>query len=266
MTMLRILLVDNHDSFVHNVRHALAAPGVGAGRGSGPGRAVEVRVVRPGEVEGAGLVAWEPHGVVISPGPRGPADASLARAAIVRFAGRVPVLGICLGHQCLADAGGLVVRRTDHPMHGRTTPVHHDGRGIFAGLPDPFPAARYHSLVVDAVIPSDRRIGRWQVSAWTADGLIMGLRRPALSAADEAGPAVGDDAGGGAAIDGIQFHPESFLTPDGPRLLACWLERVRSRLAVAVGGPEPEPLVPTSARTPGTSHGEVGPHQVHVAR
>ena len=125
---------------------------------------------------------------------------------IQRFRGRIPILGVCLGHQTIGDCHGMTVRRSGAPMHGKTSPIHHDGRGIFEGLPNPFDATRYHSLIVDrAALSPD-----FEVSAWTEDGTIMGLRWR--------GPP------GSAPMDGVQFHPESFLTLEGPRLLASFLE------------------------------------------
>jgi anthranilate synthase/aminodeoxychorismate synthase-like glutamine amidotransferase len=123
----------------------------------------------------------------------------------MHFKGRIPALGVCLGHQAIGDCHGMTVRRNDIPVHGKTSPVHHDGRGVFAGLPNPFEATRYHSLVVDpATVHPD-----FEVSARTDRGEIMGLRWKA--------PA------GAAPLEGVQFHPESFLTAEGPRLLANFL-------------------------------------------
>jgi anthranilate synthase/aminodeoxychorismate synthase-like glutamine amidotransferase len=128
----------------------------------------------------------------------------VSAAIIDRLQGRIPILGVCLGHQTIGDLHGMVVRRNEIPVHGKTSMVHHDSQGVFAGLSDPFQATRYHSLVVDRnTVPSGCK-----VSAWLEDGMVMGLRR------------IGD----GPPVEGVQFHPESFLTTEGPRLLANFLE------------------------------------------
>ena len=146
-----------------------------------------------------------PTHLLLSPGPCTPHESGVCPAMVAAFQGRVPILGVCLGHQTIGDVHGMLVRRADHPMHGKTSPIHHDGRGIFAGLSNPFVATRYHSLIVDRdTVPTS-----FEVSAWTADGVVMGLRWKAPS--------------GAAPMDGVQFHPESFLTVEGPRLLANFL-------------------------------------------
>jgi anthranilate synthase/aminodeoxychorismate synthase-like glutamine amidotransferase len=192
---VRILVIDNYDSFTYNLVQYL--DGLGA----------EVSVARNDTASPAELARLAPEGVVVSPGPGEPRDAGSSLAAVRDFAERwVPVLGVCLGHQALAVAFGGRVRRARRPMHGRTSPILHDGQGVFRGLPSPFDATRYHSLVVDeATLPA-----ALQVSARTPDREIMGLRHRDLPA------------------EGVQFHPESILTAPGRDLLANFLDRCRA--------------------------------------
>ncbi|CAN5713154.1 aminodeoxychorismate/anthranilate synthase component II [soil metagenome] len=183
----RILLVDNYDSFVYNLAQSLGALGAEP-------------VVMRNDCSVEELEACAPHAVVISPGPGSPSDAGVSVDAIKAFAGRVPVLGVCLGHQCIGAAFGADVRRAAvGPVHGKTSAVSHDGIGVFAGLPSPFVATRYHSLAVEHA-PVDLRI-----TARSEDGTVMGLRHADL------------------AVEGVQFHPESVLTDEGDRLLANFL-------------------------------------------
>lgn len=218
---LLILLIDNYDSFTWNLVQRLGEldPSLELGR--------DLVVVRndkitPDEAErldgGRG-----PSRIIISPGPCTPSEAGVSSAIIERFAGRVPILGVCLGHQCIGALHGMTVARHAVPMHGKTSPISHDGRGVFAGLSSPFTATRYHSLVVlantvPAAVPGQ---DGWAVSAWTdeADGdgkrrVVMGLRR--VWADPSKSP-----------LEGVQFHPESFLTEEGPRLLRNFLKGVR---------------------------------------
>ncbi len=188
-----LLLIDNYDSFTWNLvqRFGEIDPDL------------EIRVVRNDAIDPEEAEAMNLTHLVVSPGPCTPREAGVSAAMIDRFRGRIPVLGVCLGHQTIGDLHGMTVRRHDVPVHGKTSMVHHDGRGVFRGVPNPFQATRYHSLVVDRdTIPEG-----WEVSAWLEDGMIMGLRstRP------------------GPTIEGVQFHPESFLTIEGPRLLANFL-------------------------------------------
>lgn len=182
------LLIDNYDSFTHNLRHALAAQGV------------EVVVARNDALSTADALALKPRGIVLSPGPCGPQQAGICMD-LVRRAGAIPVLGVCLGHQAIAAALGGVVERAPRPMHGRSSPVFHDGEGLFADLPSPFAAARYHSLIVSrSALPADLR-----VTATTADGLVMGLahrERP---------------------LYGVQFHPESIACEHGAALIGAFV-------------------------------------------
>lgn len=185
---MRVTVVDNFDSFTYNLVQALL--GLGA----------KVQVYRNNAISPETLVAGAPDRILISPGPGGPPEAGISSAVISLAAGRIPLLGVCLGHQCLATTLGGRVKRVE-PVHGKTSAVVHRGADLFFDLPSPFAAARYHSLAVDPeTLPEEL-----MVTAWTADGVIMGLRHRELPLA------------------GVQFHPESFLTPEGPRLLARFL-------------------------------------------
>jgi anthranilate synthase/aminodeoxychorismate synthase-like glutamine amidotransferase len=147
------------------------------------------------------VAALRPDGIVISPGPCTPREAGISVPVIQRFAGRIPLLGVCLGHQAIGAAFGGAIVRAPRVMHGKTSPIRHDGRGVFAGLPDGFAATRYHSLVIDpGTLPAVL-----ERSAWTSEGEIMGVRHRTL------------------AVEGVQFHPESILTVEGKRLLANFL-------------------------------------------
>jgi anthranilate synthase/aminodeoxychorismate synthase-like glutamine amidotransferase len=185
----RVLVIDNYDSFVYNLVQYLGELGA------------EPVVVRHDERPLDDVVALAPDAVLVSPGPGRPEDAGLSNDVIRRFAGEVPVLGVCLGHQCLGQVYGGEVVRAPSIMHGKTSLIHHAGTGVFAGLPDPFEATRYHSLVVEpSSVPPEL-----EVTAWTDDGVVMGLRHRTLG------------------VEGVQFHPESILTTSGHDLLANFL-------------------------------------------
>jgi anthranilate synthase/aminodeoxychorismate synthase-like glutamine amidotransferase len=188
-----LLLIDNYDSFTWNLvqRFGEIDP------------SLDIRVVRNDAITPDEAEAMQPSRLVISPGPCTPKEAGVSAAMIERFRGRIPILGVCLGHQTIGDLHGMTVRRHDHPVHGKTSLVHHDGRGVFAGLSNPFQATRYHSLIVDRDTVTDG----WEVSAWLEDGTIMGLR----------------STGDAVPVEGVQFHPESFLTLEGPQLLRNFL-------------------------------------------
>jgi anthranilate synthase component II len=193
----RVLVVDNYDSFVYNLVQYLGELGA------------EPLVHRHDELSLAEIEALEPDAVLISPGPGRPEDAGLSNEVIRRFAGRRPVLGVCLGHQCLGQVYGAEVVRAAEIMHGKTSLIHHTGVGVFAGLPSPFEATRYHSLVVDrGSVPAEL-----EITAWTDDGTVMGLRHRHHEIP----------------VEGVQFHPESILTAPGHDLL-------RNFLAPAIAG------------------------------
>ena len=184
-----LLMIDNYDSFTYNLVQYLGELGA------------DVRVVRNDEVSVADIEKLDPERIVISPGPCSPTEAGVSLAAIAHFAGRKPILGVCLGHQAIGHAFGGKVIHAKTLMHGKTSPIEHSGAGVFAGLPNPFIATRYHSLAVER----DSLPDCLEVTAWTADGEIMGLRHRSV------------------AIEGVQFHPESILTEHGHAMLRNFL-------------------------------------------
>lgn len=185
---MKLLLIDNFDSFTYNLAQAFGALGAEP-------------IVMRSDRSLDDLVVSEPDGVVISPGPGTPSDAGVSVDAIKYFAGKVPVLGVCLGHQCIGAAyGGAIERASVGPVHGKTSQVTHENQGVFKDLPSPFTATRYHSLSIEEDIPDVL-----EVTARSEDGIIMGLRHKELS------------------IEGVQFHPESVLTIEGPKLLKNFL-------------------------------------------
>jgi anthranilate synthase/aminodeoxychorismate synthase-like glutamine amidotransferase len=185
----RVLVIDNYDSFVYNLVQELGELGA------------EPVVHRNDAIDIAGIRAASPDAILISPGPGRPEDAGISMAVVTELAGTYPILGVCLGHQVIGQVYGGRVVSAPTLMHGKTSSVHHDGRSLFSGLPDPFVATRYHSLVVDPDTVPDVL----DVTATTPDGVIMGLRHRTL------------------AVEGVQFHPESLLTPSGPALLSNFL-------------------------------------------
>ena len=185
----RVLVVDNYDSFVYNLVQYLGELGA------------EPVVYRNDALTVEEAAALGADAVLISPGPGRPADAGISNAVIERLGHDTPLLGVCLGHQCIGEVFGGRVVRAPAVMHGKTSLVHHTGAGVMAGLPDPFEATRYHSLVVErATLPAVL-----EVTAETADGVVMGLRHRTLP------------------IEGVQFHPESILTSEGRTLLGNFL-------------------------------------------
>ena len=196
-----ILLVDNYDSFTYNLVQRI---------GELDPR-LDLRVYRNDKISVDQALALKPEHVIISPGPCTPDEGGISNDVIKAFAGNTPLLGVCLGHQCIGQAFGMTVARNERLMHGKTSPIHHDGKTVFTGLSNPFIATRYHSLVILKDSFDDQR---FEVSAWTKEGEVMGLRAKA---------GVFGQPGGDAPLEGVQFHPESFLTVEGHRLLANFL-------------------------------------------
>ncbi len=188
--MKHVLVIDNYDSFTYNLVQALACLGA------------EVTVRRNDQLKVSEALALGATHTVISPGPGRPETSGISVDLIREAAGRIPVLGVCLGHQALAAAFGARVESALELMHGKVSAVYHDGRTVFEGLPSPFPAGRYHSLAV----PEDSLPAELSISAFTSEGEIMGLRHRDVM------------------LEGVQFHPESILTPEGDRLLKNFLE------------------------------------------
>jgi anthranilate synthase/aminodeoxychorismate synthase-like glutamine amidotransferase len=184
-----MLLIDNYDSFTYNLAHLFGALGV------------EVTVLRNDELTAEQAERLVPSQLVVSPGPGRPADAGASIEIIKRLAPTTPTLGVCLGHQAIVQAFGGEIGQAQRLLHGKASAVHHDGKGIFAGLPQDFAAGRYHSLAA-AQVPESL-----EVSATSEDGEVMGVRHRDLP------------------VDGVQFHPESVLTPDGPHLVRNFLEK-----------------------------------------
>ena len=195
MSQSLILIIDNYDSFTYNLvqRFGEIDPDV------------EVVVKRNDEVTPEEATDFKPSHVVISPGPCTPKEAGVSAAIIKAFHGRTPILGVCLGHQTIGDLNGMDIVRSATPVHGKTSRIYHDETGIYQGLPNPFEATRYHSLIVDRKTVSDA----FEISAWLDDDTVMGLR------AKSPGPP----------LDGVQFHPESYLTDVGPTLLRAFLSQ-----------------------------------------
>jgi len=186
-----IVLIDNYDSFTYNIVQYFQELGQ------------DVRVFRNDAITVDGIRQLQPDHLVISPGPGDPDSAGVSIAAIKHFGGKIPVFGVCLGHQAMGQAFGGKVIRASRLMHGKTSPILHDGKTLFQDMPKPFDATRYHSLLVEKKsLPSTL-----EVSAWTAEGEIMGLRHKTLPA-----------------LEGVQFHPESILTQEGKKLLANFLK------------------------------------------
>ena len=191
----RVLVIDNYDSFVYNLVQYLGELGASP------------FVHRHDDVTIEQIVDAAPDAILISPGPGRPEDAGVSNEVIAQLAGRVPILGVCLGHQCIGQVYGGQVVRAARVMHGKTSLVHHEGAGVLAGLPDPFEATRYHSLVVDAASVPDVL----EVTATTDDGTVMALRHRELP------------------VEGVQFHPESILTRCGHQLVANFLAQIPAR-------------------------------------
>jgi anthranilate synthase/aminodeoxychorismate synthase-like glutamine amidotransferase len=198
-------MIDNYDSFTYNLVQYLGELGA------------EITVVRNDQVTLDEIAAAQPTHLVVSPGPCTPNEAGISMEAIAHFgAARLPVLGVCLGHQAIGQVYGGVVRRAGAPVHGKTDQIHHEGAGVFAGLPDPFTATRYHSLVVDEALPDCLAL-----TAWNEEGIVMGVGHRELP------------------VHGVQFHPESVLTEVGLDLLATFLGMTGRESGAAPAAAEP---------------------------
>lgn len=186
-----ILLIDNYDSFTWNLYQYFCELGA------------DVQVKRNDELTLSQIDALQPQKIVISPGPCTPDDAGISLEVIRHYAGRLPILGVCLGHQAMAQAFGATIVRAEKVMHGKTSPIHHTGQGVFKGLTNPLTVTRYHSLVIDpATLPDG-----FEVTAWSETQEIMGIRHTTWD------------------LEGVQFHPESILSEQGHQLLANFLNR-----------------------------------------
>jgi anthranilate synthase/aminodeoxychorismate synthase-like glutamine amidotransferase len=185
-----VLLIDNYDSFTYNLYQYLGELGA------------QTNVVRNDQISLDEIERMAPDHIIISPGPGNPDEAGISKDVIRRFAGKVPIFGVCLGHQCIGEVFGGIVEGAGEILHGKVSTITHDGRGVFAGIPSPIQATRYHSLA----IRSDSVPDVLEVSARSESGIIMGVRHRTL------------------AVEGVQFHPESILTPDGHKILRNFLE------------------------------------------
>lgn len=193
-----LLIIDNYDSFTYNLVQRIGEIGIQNGE------IPEMKVIRNDQHTVAEIQALQPAKLLLSPGPCTPSESGICRELVDTFRGKIPILGVCLGHQAIADLYGMRVMQYQFPVHGKTSQIYHDTQGVFAGLPQPFEATRYHSLVVDPTTITEEFVQ----SAWTEDGVCMGLRWK----------------GDGAPLEGVQFHPESFMTTSGPALLANFLD------------------------------------------
>jgi anthranilate synthase/aminodeoxychorismate synthase-like glutamine amidotransferase len=191
-----ILIIDNYDSFTYNLVQRLGELDAG----------LDIRVFRNDQITPDQVGELRPSHIIVSPGPCTPREAGVSNDVLRRFAPEVPTLGVCLGHQCIGHSFGGEVVRNVRIMHGKTSPIHHDGQGVFRGLSNPFEATRYHSLVIRRETFHNPD---FVISAWTDKGEIMGVRHRSWP------------------LHGVQFHPESFLTAEGPRLLRNFLEVLR---------------------------------------
>ena len=187
-----ILLIDNYDSFTYNLYQYLCELGA------------DVRVARNDQISLEEIEDMAPQGIVVSPGPRTPKEAGISAEVVARFGEKLPVLGVCLGHQTIGYTYGAVVEQAPEIMHGKTSMVYHDGKGLYEGLPNPFEAIRYHSLIVNPESLPEFL----EVTSRTEDGIVMGLRHKSLP------------------VEGVQFHPESIMTKVGHDLLRNYLNRV----------------------------------------
>ena len=188
-----VLIIDNYDSFTYNLVQCIGALDLK--------RKIDVR--RNDALTLDEIASEKPSHIVISPGPCTPNEAGICVALVERFAGEVPIMGVCLGHQCIGQAFGAKIVRAPRLMHGKTSPIHHVGTGVYYGLRNPFTATRYHSLCIDRATLSNE----FEVTAWTDRDELMGIRHSSLP------------------LEGVQFHPESFLTEQGARLVENFLRQ-----------------------------------------
>jgi len=197
-----LVIIDNYDSFTYNIVQTIA------GNARKEGREEDIRVYRNDRISIAEIEAMHPDRLLVSPGPCSPQEAGISIAAIRYFSDKLPVLGVCLGHQSMGEAFGGRTIRARRIMHGKTSPIHHDGRGVFTGLPNPFDGMRYHSLIVDEETLPDCLT----ITARTDEGELMAIRHKTLP------------------VEGVQFHPESIMTPAGIRLLQNFMSPDYQRL------------------------------------
>jgi len=200
-----ILLIDNYDSFTYNLVQRFGEID----------NTIDIQVYRNDQVTLDAIGKLKPSHIIISPGPCTPKEAGISNEVLKRFAPEIPILGVCLGHQCIGHVFGGEVIRNVRIMHGKTSPIYHDNQGVFAGLSNPFQATRYHSLVIRRETFTNPD---FVVSAWTAEDEIMGVRHKTWP------------------LHGVQFHPESFLTLEGPRLLQNFLEMGNRHAMAKAGG------------------------------
>ncbi len=186
-----LVIIDNYDSFTYNVVQTIA------GSFKSKGQTADIKVFRNDKITIEEIEALKPDRILVSPGPRTPAEAGISITAIKYFAKKIPVLGVCLGHQSIGEAFGGTTIRAARIMHGKTSPIHHDGKGVFSKLPEPFDGMRYHSLIVEEKTLPDCFV----ITARTDEGELMGVRHKTLP------------------VEGVQFHPESIMTPAGVTLL-----------------------------------------------
>lgn len=199
-----LVIIDNYDSFTYNIVQTIA------GNARKEGREEDIRVYRNDRISIAEIEAMRPDRLLISPGPCSPQEAGISIAAIRYFSDKLPVLGVCLGHQSMGEAFGGRTVRARRIMHGKTSPIHHDGKGIFTGLPNPFDGMRYHSLIVDEETLPDCLT----ITARTDEGELMAIRHKSLP------------------VEGVQFHPESIMTPSGIRLLQNFMSPDYQRMVM----------------------------------
>jgi anthranilate synthase/aminodeoxychorismate synthase-like glutamine amidotransferase len=197
-----LVLIDNYDSFTYNLVQTFGQVSPG----------LDIRVYRNDKITADEVAALKPTHICISPGPCTPAEGGVSNDIIRRFAPTIPILGVCLGHQCIGYISGAVVERAAKLMHGKTDQIHHDGQGVYAGMPSPFTATRYHSLIIrNGTLPPDYTVTAWTAingnPAWTGQNEIMGVRHKSWP------------------LEGVQYHPESFLTEHGEKLLANFLKK-----------------------------------------